>query len=191
MTFKEIENKHKKIINIAKDYMITIGDSEHDINHMNDVVNYTKELLNSITDDDIDKEVCIISAYWHDVGRIKKEIGHEQLSAKMLSEELKKGGYNNDFIKKCYQAIENHKWNMVPMTKEGLLIRDADKLAWLGKGRWDSCLQNKQKLNTLIGLLPKLRQEILYFEESKKIYDRDIVNLVNLLYSEVLKNNFN
>lgn len=186
MTYEDIEIKHKKIIDIAKNYMNMIKDNEHDINHMNDVVCYTKELLNNI-DDNIDKEVCIISAYWHDVGRIKSKSDHEQISAKMLKEELKKTFYSDNFIDKCCQAIENHKWNMYPKTKEGLLVKDADKLAWLGKGRWISCINNKQKLDSLIELLPKLRQEILYFDESRKIYDRDIVNLITLLYLEIFK----
>ena len=186
MIYKDIEKKHKKIIDVAKNYMNMIKDNEHDINHMNDVVNYTKELLNNINDN-IDKEVCIISAYWHDVGRIKTNSGHEQLSAKMLKEELKKTFYSDTFIDKCCQAIEYHKWNMSPKTKEGLLVKDADKLAYLGKGRWFSCIKNKQKLDSLIELLPKLRQEILYFDESRKIYDRDIVNLIRLLYSEIFK----
>lgn len=184
MTYEQIENKHKIIIDTAKDYMNRIMDNEHDINHMNDVVKYTKELLNTISDN-IDKEVCIISAYWHDVGRIKKCVGHEKLSSRMLREELQKYDYDGLFIDKCIKAIENHKWNMHPETKEGLLIKDADKLAWLGTDRWLSCIKNKQKLDTLVGLLPKLRQDILYFDESRKIYDRDIVNLVKLLYSKI------
>ena len=186
MTYEKIEKKHKKIIDIAKSYMNMIKDNEHNMKHIDDVVNYTKELLD-IIDNNVDKEVCIVSAYWHDVGRIKNDINHEQLSSHMLKEELKKHHYNSDFIDKCYQAIENHKWNMHPKTLEGLLLKDADKLAWLGKGRWTSCLKNKQRLDSLIELLPQLRDEILYFDEAKKIYDRDIVNLVKILYSEIFK----
>lgn len=73
MLYEEIEDRYKKIIDIAKNYMNTIKDNEHDINHMNDVVKYTKELLN-IVNVNINKEVCIISAYWHDVGRIKQNV---------------------------------------------------------------------------------------------------------------------
>ena len=36
-------------------------------------------------------------------------------------------------------AIENHKWDMIPKTNEGLVVKDADKLAWIGKGRWETC----------------------------------------------------
>ena len=187
MDFEQIENKHKNIIDIAKSYMIKIKDNEHDINHMNDVVKYTKELLSKV-DDDLDKEVCVIAAYWHDVGRIKINVGHEKISAEMLKEYLEKNSYNSEFILKCYKAIENHKWNMTPQTKEGLIVKDADKLAWIGSGRWNSCLKNKQRLDSIIELLPRLRSEILYFNESKKIYDRDIVNLIKVLYKNIFSN---
>ena len=176
-----IELKHIKLIKKAKDYMKKITDYEHDINHVYDVVDYTYELLEKVKID-LNKDVCIICAYWHDVGRIKGESGHEKLSAEMLKEEMLKQGYDNQFINECYIAIENHKWNMIPKNNEGLIIKDADKLAWLGARRWKSCLDNHQNLDSIIRLLPKLKSDILYFEESKKIYDRDIVNLIRILY---------
>lgn len=185
MSYEAIENKYKEIIETAKEYMSTMTDPEHDINHMNDVVKYTKELLDVLNDDQIDKEVCLISAYWHDVGRISKGAGHEILSAEMLKEEMEKYNYDNTLIASCYKAIEKHKWNMMPETKEGLVIKDADKLAWLGKGRWETSLDKHYPLDTLMDLLPKLKDDILYFEEAKKIYDRDIVNLVTMLYKRL------
>ena len=184
--YNEIENKYHELIQKAKEYMKNITDYEHDISHMYDVVNYTKELLNSI-ELDVDKDVCVISAYWHDVGRIKINEGHEKLSAQMLKEEMINRGYDNQFIGKCCLAIENHKWNMQPTTTEGLIVKDADKLAWIGIGRWNSCLKNGQHLDYIIKALPKLKNEILYFNESKNIYDRDIVKLVELLYNYNLK----
>lgn len=105
MNYKEIENKNKEIILKAKKYMNSITDHEHDINHMNDVVYYTKELLD-VLKIEIDKEACIISAYWHDVGRTKLREGHEKLSAKMLKDEMIEEGYDNILIDKCYKAIE-------------------------------------------------------------------------------------
>ena len=180
--YNEIENKYHELIQKAKEYMKNITDYEHDISHMYDVVNYTKELLNSI-ELDVNKDVCVISAYWHDVGRIKINEGHEKLSAQMLKEEMINRGYDNQFIGKCCLAIENHKWNMQPTTTEGLIVKDADKLAWIGIGRWNSCLKNGQHLDYIIKALPKLKNEILYFNESKNIYDRDIVKLVELLYN--------
>ena len=184
INYNDIEVRYEKIINKAKEYMSTITDHEHDINHMYDVVNYTKQLLNSIMLD-VNKEVCIISAYWHDVGRTIQNEGHEKISAQMLKEEMTKIGYDSGFINECYLAIENHKWNMQPTTIEGLIVKDADKLAWLGIGRWKSCLNNNQSLNEIIKLLPRLRNEFLYFKESKNIYDREIIKLVELLYKNL------
>ena len=178
-----VEIKHNDIIDIAKKYMQGINDYEHNINHVNDVVYYTKELIKNF-DLDVDEEVCIISAYWHDVGRIKVNEGHEKVSAQMLKETMEQYNYDSSLIDKCYKAIENHKWNMTPETTEGLILKDADKLAWIGKGRWESCINNNQELDSIIELLPKLRNEILYFDESKKIYDRDIIKLIKLLYNQ-------
>ena len=182
----DIETKHSNLINKAKEYMEKITDFEHDINHMNDVVKYTYELLDKIKID-VNEEICIIGAYWHDVGRIKCAEGHEKISAEMLKEEMQRQGYDNQFINECYIAIENHRWDMNPKSNEGLIIKDADKLAWISDGRWKTCLDNNYKLDSIIELLPKLKSEILYFNESKEIYDRDIVNLVKMIYNH--KNN--
>ena len=176
-----IESKHNKLINKAKEYMNQITDCEHDIHHMQDVVKYTYELLDKVNID-VDNEVCIIASYWHDVGRIKCTEGHEKKSAEMLKEEMETYGYDKDFINKCYIAIENHKWNMNPKNNEGLIVKDADKLAWIGKGRWKSCIEKNQRLDSIVNLLPMLRNEILHFKESKEIYDRDIIKLIEILY---------
>ncbi len=186
MNYELIEEKYKELIDIAKSYMNSINDYEHNMSHVVDVVNYTKELLDNINED-IDKEVSIISAYWHDVGRMKDPLNHEKISADMLKHEMIKRNYDETFIDKCYKAIVNHKWNMSPETIEGLLIKDADKLAWLGVNRWNECLKHNQKLDSIISLLPSLRDKILYFDYSRTIYDRDIVKLLKLLYENTYK----
>ncbi|GEM_PF-678902 len=185
---KEIEHEHEALIEIAKNYMKTIQDRCHSIDHMNDVVAYTKELLNDL-EVKVNPEVCIIGAYWHDVGRTKLDVGHEELSAKMLRRYMIEMNYDDKFIEDCCEAIQYHKWNMTPTTVEGLIIKDADKLAYLGSGRWNACLEQKQRLDDIIGLLPKLRNEILYFDSSRKIYDREIVCIMRLLYDRYYEEN--
>lgn len=180
--FLKVEQNYSNLIEKANEYMKNIKDFEHNVIHMNDVVFYTKELINNINIK-VNVDICIISAYWHDVGRIKVNEGHEKLSAEMLKNEMKILKYDDNLINECYKAIENHKWNMKPQTTEGLILKDADKLAWLGLGRWKNCLDNNQKLDSIINLLPKLRNEILYFNESKEIYDRDIIELIKMLYN--------
>ncbi len=139
MEFKEIEEKYRDLIEIAVNYMRKSNDKEHDVIHMLDVVNYTKILLNML-EIEVNYDVCIISAYWHDVGRVFVAEGHEKKSAEMLLKEMTIRNYPANLIKQCYKAIENHKWNMIPETNEGLIIRDADKLDFVGVNRWKKLL---------------------------------------------------
>lgn len=179
-----VENKYKELINLSIKYMNNIDDYEHDNNHIKDVIDNILTLTDKI-ELDFDFDVCILAGYWHDVGRTIVNVGHEKISAEILKEEMTKLNYPEEFIRKCYDAIIFHKWNMKPKTIEGLIVKDADKLAWLGNGRWDSCLKNNQALDDLIELLPNLKNEILYFEESKIIYDKLIIKIVQKIYNKV------
>ena len=179
--FDNIEEKYKLLISKAKEYMSSIDDKMHDISHMEDVVLYTKKILEKM-ELDVDREVCIISAYFHDVGRIKLNDGHEKLSADMLKEEMEKLNYDDSFIDKCYQAIIYHKWNMEPKTLEGKIVKDADKIGFIGLNRWKACIESKTSLDFIIELLPRVRDEFLYFPESRKIYDEEMIKLVEYLY---------
>lgn len=179
-----IEEKYKDLIDVAKRYMSTINDREHDINHMKDVVEYTKKILNNVNEE-IDVDACIIGAYWHDVGRTRIKEGHEKVSAQMLMETMREMNYDEKFIKKCSDSIEFHKWNMMPKTIEGLIVKDADKIAWLGSGRWKSCIEKQQRMDEIIELLPKLKKEILYFEYTKELYDEEIMKIIKILYDKI------
>lgn len=178
----KIVNKHKLLIDKSKIYMLEIEDFEHDTNHINDVISNITLLMEELNIS-FDYEVCIIATYWHDVGRIYQSDGHEKKSSEMLKEYMQELNYDNDFTEKCINAILYHKWNMTPTTIEGWILKDADKLAWIGIGRWTNCLNNNHKLDIIISLLPKLRNEILYFEESKKLYDKMIIELLKFLYN--------
>lgn len=184
MNYNKIEEKHRDLIDVAISYMSSINDKEHDINHMDDVVEYTKILLDNVKID-VDPDVCIICAYWHDVGRTKINKGHEKVSAEMLKEEMIKRNYPNEMIEKCVAAIEKHRWDMQPTTNEGLILKDADKLDFIGIKRWKSCIDNNQRLESIVDLLPDLRDKYMYFDEAKKIYDAEIVKLVRYLYEEM------
>ena len=191
MNYKLIEEKHKNLIDIGKNYMAQVTDLEHDMNHIKDVIDYIKMILDNVNDFNniIDAEVCIIAGYWHDVGRIEKDEGHEELSSKMIIDTMQELGYEDAFTKKCAEAIRYHGYNMFPKTKEGLIVQDADKIAWLGSRRWKNCLENRKKLESIIEKLPKLRNETLHFECSRRIYDKEIVKITTMLYHEIYGNN--
>ena len=69
--FEQIEEKNKGLIEEAINMMKQVPDPKHSLSHMESVVAYTKEIL--LRTEKADKEVCIISAYWHDVGRTGKK----------------------------------------------------------------------------------------------------------------------
>ena len=72
---------------------------------------------------------------------------------------------------------------MQPQTIEGEIIRDADKLDFISIARWKSCLENNnlKALQELSNLLPKLRNEILHLDISKKIYDKKIIIFIKFI----------
>ena len=179
--FEEIERKYEGLINIAKDYMKRVDDPKHSISHMESVVRYVKEILTY--DLKVDKEVCILGAYFHDVGRIEGAEGHAKRSAKMIEEVLRQTNFKEDFIQKCIKAIENHGWDEMPETLEGIVIRDADKIDFVGISRWKNCIENNCKFGDILDLLPTMRKELLKLECSKEIFDREIGILIRYLHN--------
>lgn len=175
---------NEKLINIAVEKMRTITDPEHSLGHTLDVVDYAKEILTVV---DANQDVVIIAAYWHDVGRTVKQDGHELMSGILLKEEMIKLKYDSKFIEDCFNAVIYHKWNASPITIEGNIVRDADKLGFLGKRRWENCMNNNYPLDSIISVLPLLRNKYLYFEKSKIIYDRDIIRINKLLEQDYKK----
>ena len=184
--FDEIENKYSKLILKATKIMGRVSDPKHSLSHMESIVKYTKEILSVETRADTD--VCILSAYWHDVGRIKGEKGHALLSAEMLKQELINENYSTSFIEKCYLAIYKHGWSEHPETIEGKIIRDADKIDFVGISRWKSCIENNCRFYKILDMLPTLRENIFEFEISKEIYDREIGNLIRYLHDIIFNN---
>lgn len=185
--YEEIYDKNKKLIDIAIEKIkVCENDPLHFIGHTIDVVNYVKELLEKTP---ANKEICIIAAYWHDVGRTVTDKGHEEESGRILKEEMAKLGYSNEMIEQCYLAVVNHKRKCIPPTIEGKIVRDADKIAYIGKNRWKRCIETEpEALDEIIEVyLPILREEILRLEYSKELFDRDMNSYVKE-YIEILKN---
>ena len=179
----EIERKHEKLINIAIEKMKLSQDPKHNLVHVLDVVEYSKEILE--TEHEANKEVCMIAAYWHDVGRIQQNKGHGLISANELKAEMEKQHYEAKFIEECYKAIYKHEWKEEPETLEGIIIRDADKIDFVGISRWKECIKKDCKFHKMLELLPTVRKDILKLEVSKEIYDREIGKLVAFLHDNV------
>lgn len=175
MNINEIEGKYKGLINKALEIMEDLDDPVHGIEHMRGVVDNTITLLNN--QNEADKEVCILSAYWHDVGRKYGKEGHELKSAEMLKQELMSLNYDNDFIEKCYKAIYKHGEKTIPDTLEGIIVRDADKLDDFGIKRWKECINRNVRIPRIIlGLKDKL-----ILDYSKRLYNEIVEEWLEFL----------
>lgn len=177
----EVEEKYKDLIEYSINIMKQVKDPKHSLSHMESVVKYTKEILKE--EINANKDVCIISAYFHDIGRFYQNEGHEKISADLLKKKMSELNYDEKMIDSCYKAIINHSWKDSPETLEGLIVRDADKIDFVGIDRWKICIENNCSLYDIIELLPSLRNDILSLDSSRKIYDIEIVKLINYLYS--------
>lgn len=175
MNINEIEGKYKGLINKALEIMEDLDDPVHGIEHMRGVVDNTITLLNN--QNEADKEVCILSAYWHDVGRKYGKEDHELKSAEMLKQELMSLNYDNDFIEKCYKAIYKHGEKTIPDTLEGIIVRDADKLDDFGIKRWKECInRNVRTPRIILGLKDKL-----ILDYSKRLYNEIVEEWLEFL----------
>lgn len=182
-----IIKKNKVLIDKAIYIMEKVPDAMHSVSHMESVVKYTIEILKY--EEKANKEVCIISAYWHDVGRSVQNKDHAIISADMLKEEMQKQQYDNDMIESCYQAIYKHSWYDIPDTLEGIIVRDADKIDFIGIGRWKQCINANHRCESILELLPTLRSNLLQLDCSRKIYDEEVAKLIGYLHDLVFSAN--
>jgi len=177
----KLNNKALSLLGQIKD------DKEHDVNHTLDVIKNIQRIFEFGGQEvqAVNEDVCIIGAHWHDVGRLYCGPGHEKKSAEMLKEEMEMQGYKPEYITECYRAIVHHKHSMVPETLEGHAVKDADKLGFLGLGRWKACIDAGQTLDSIMDILPNL-EGYLHYEVSRELYKQDMIELVRFLHKRVL-----
>lgn len=161
----------------AVSIMAEITDPAHNLNHMHEVLRIAENLCDKLPE--ADRDVVTVAVSWHDTGRLYKDVGHEKASAEMAQEDLIVRGASPEFADKVYSAIRCHGVEMKPETLEGNIVRDADKLDYLGVHKWVDpvkskirneilCLGDRHKL---IKRIPVLKDEILALDASKKTYD--------------------
>ena len=108
-----MEPTDKKLINIAKKYMVSSKDPSHDLGHVERVVFNTTQLSNDLGLNTDQRQIVILAAWWHDVGRtvikspsvILLSFFDDIISSYMLLKEAKRLNVYNKNIKIAIKII--------------------------------------------------------------------------------------
>lgn len=123
----------KKIENFAREKVKNL-DFAHDWDHVERTVKLAKYISNI---EKADQDICIVSAYLHDIGQSIMYKDHNITGAKMAGVFLKKLRLDNDFIKKvqlcilCHNSSYIKKYNK-PIPIEAKVVYDSDILQCIG-----------------------------------------------------------
>ena len=98
----------------------------HNLRHTQRVVKSTKELLESCSLSNQERELLILVAWLHDTGYTKGIKNHEESSCKIAEEFLTQENYDPKRIEKIKECILATKWNAKPSNLLEEIIRDAD-----------------------------------------------------------------
>lgn len=98
----------------------------HNFNHTLRVVNAVKELMENEIDDESEKEILLIAAWFHDSGYIEGSKNHEDRSSAIATSFLKERGYDSDYIAKVTALIGVTKMDGVALTQSEKIMKDSD-----------------------------------------------------------------
>ena len=104
-------------------------------NHIESVVKYSKVLAKKLG---ADEEICEISAWLHDISKMKGKKDHHVNGAKEAGEILRKYNYPERKIKQVQHCILTHTSdkNYTPKTIEAKIVASADALSMFDNPLW-------------------------------------------------------
>lgn len=168
----------------------------HNLPHTQRVVKKVQELTNADEQNDIEKNILEIAAWFHDTGFTKTIEGHEKESVTIASEFLKSKAVDDETIDMITNIILATQMGYEPKTKLEGIIKDAD-CAHVSSKKYDeyACLLKKERELTLDKGISKtdwikanitfLTQHTFYTDiAASKWEKRKGKNLANLLQNQ-------
>jgi HD superfamily phosphohydrolase YqeK len=157
-------------------------DIAHDLVHHLEVLRNALQLAHDIKDPKIDFDALRVAAMWHDVPHQPGAEKSSEATANYLKLKMQQMGFDKDFINKVYDAVLFHSFSQEPITIEGKILYDADKLELLNAARiirYGKAVEagkiSPQKAKKDIEWLAKaykLLRDRLHFDVSKSRYDQ-------------------
>ncbi|HSP88042.1 MAG TPA: Pycsar system effector family protein [Ignavibacteriaceae bacterium] len=133
-----MENKSEIILKtwkFAEDFLkekLPAGYLYHNFNHTLDVYNNCIEISGSYDLSEEEKEILLVAALLHDTGFVFKNDGHEEESAIIAEDFLKKEKYPAEKISRIKKLILNTKKEVEPTNISEEILHDAD-IGHIGK----------------------------------------------------------
>lgn len=98
----------------------------HNFNHTLHFVHAVKELMDSEIEDELEKEILLIAAWFHDSGYIDGAKNHEDRSCEIVTSFLNDRGYDSDYIDKVTALIRATKMDEAAVTPSEKIMKDSD-----------------------------------------------------------------
>lgn len=147
------EEQLKKIEEFVKD-KLKDGDYNHDIRHTVRAVKLAKFIAEK---EKADVDVCIVSAWLHDIAQPTSGKKHNEVGVEMAEPFLKEIEFDQEFIEKVKHCIYCHNSSTIGEAKtiEAKVVYDSDKLQLIGPFGFCRVLSDElvfQKLNLMEGI---------------------------------------
>lgn len=109
----------------------------HNLHHTKQVVEAAEEILNDTDANDVEKEITLVAAWFHDAGFAKAYEGHEEHSSEMARDFLHDQGWEEGEIEKVTECILATRNGKIPETECGKILCDADMVHLSQKSYFD------------------------------------------------------
>ena len=148
----------------------------HNFLHTQRVVESTREIIENTALSENEKNILLVSAWFHDSGYINGSKDHEKASAQIATDFLKEQGQSEDFIQEVNDCILATKFENTPKTKLEEIIRDADSSHFAKEyySKVSELLRQELKLQESANYTPKewRAENIRVFTEVHQYYTR-------------------
>lgn len=122
---KIIEKTDQFVLNLFKNKLDEIY-VYHNYTHTKRVVKSTQEIIDHTEIDVKDQQALLLAAWLHDTGYVEGAHEHEERSAQIAHDFLKKEDVSDDLIQQVQRLIRATKFNGQPTDELEEIIRDAD-----------------------------------------------------------------
>lgn len=160
---------------LATDILLSLPETMvyHNLNHTSEVVNAAEKIGTYANLNEEEKEILMLSAWFHDTGFKYLYDNHEEKSIEIAKEFLVSNNYDTDKTEKILSGINSTRIDQIPKTLTERVLNDADFIHLSKKSYFDKLLLLKREMEQFNGTKmsdAEWYQENLEFLKSHQFY---------------------